>query len=615
MAVNRESKIMQDILSELQAHSKLSFSSRMGFFGGKKAEDVQKELQERAEELYDILHGAEGYGQFFQGLSPALQKKAQEEIGDGADLKSLYLKSPKALRGSIDTFSNNLENGSDFSNRTNNLKYKFWDKPLATANRFLGPLSFRKQAIQEILNGPKTGAQKEIKRTLGLQKIARVAFGVAALAGVILSGGTLLGFAAAAIPAFGASKLLDFVVVNPSLNKASQAKFEQIRDDFMENNARYRLGTTEETAKNIREAEVAFTLDGIRWSDLSANGTGRGIHLETGDVRLPDDLHMKYSGMFEVKLTGQTLSIVPTKDFDLRYGSENQDKKNQALITAVQEIANGLDVKGVELDDNSNVGRNFKILSKGEESPISAANWVEHVEELQKGIQAQKAAEEQAAATAALNTKIAEKLTNRKFMDTAITAALSASIGKPVDAQQYETLIKAQLATALKIDENDLKEVKVNPSLQKHFSDYYGRVVENDESPMFPAAEAAAAIVGLPENSGKEKFVSKFVEVTRNPQNIPELACMAAVVGTGLNQEKIGELQTVINAVKEQQPNAELTDAIKTTANSVAQAMNISQDDLIAEIRKGLNPTSASSEETTKDTVSFFEQIRGRARA
>jgi hypothetical protein len=85
-------------------------------------------------------------------------------------------------------------------------------------------------------------------------------------------------------------------------------------------------------------------------------------------------------------------------------------------------------------------------------------------------------------------------------------------------------------------------------------------------------------------------------------------------VGTGLNQEKIRELQTVINAVKEQQSDTELADGIKTTANSVAGVMNISQDDLIAEIRNGLNPVPASPEEQEL-SVDLFEQIRQAARA
>jgi hypothetical protein len=217
-----------------------------------------------------------------------------------------------------------------------------------------------------------------------------------------------------------------------------------------------------------------------------------------------------------------------------------------------------------------------------------------------------------AADTADLNEKIHEKLTNREFMDAAVCAALAASVGNHLmDDEAYVKLINEKLAKDLGVEEQALDGADIRPYLNSHFSTYYNRGVENDQNALIPAAAASAAIVGLPENSSPKQFVSKFVEVT-GKENIPELACMAAVVGTGLNKEQIGELQTVINAVKEQQPDTELAESIKTTANSVAGVMGTSQDDLIAEIRSGLNPVPASPEEK-KAAVGFFEQIKERA--
>jgi hypothetical protein len=199
-------------------------------------------------------------------------------------------------------------------------------------------------------------------------------------------------------------------------------------------------------------------------------------------------------------------------------------------------------------------------------------------------------------------------------MDSAVCAALAASVGnQPMNDEAYVKLISEKLAKDLGVEEQALDGTPIRPYLNSHFSTYYNRGVENDQNALIPAAAASAAIVGLPENSSPKQFVSKFVEVT-GKENIPELACMAAVVGTGLNQEQIGELQTVIKAVKEQQDGNGLTSEIQATAESVAKVMGTSQEDLIAEIRSGLNPILASPEKE-QATTSFFEKIQELARA
>jgi hypothetical protein len=528
-----------------------------------------------------------------EGLSPDLQDELTKKLGALGDYKitaqqrgrlltQFERKTAKARREKIANNANTAKIGIF------NVKGTFaniWDTTLGRA--VFAPLN--RHVLQPIASGHET-------RMKQAGPFMRMMLAGAAIAGigvfVVATGGFgIFGLAAAAVATgFAANGVRRNFT--EWLDARADAVVEQDARDkaFRAQNDAYQNGSPE-ASRSLEQHSIVATLSGVRESDFA--GSGATLNVSSGQVVLSPEMYNRYhervdvaferSGNLKVAITDHTMS--------------DQDIK-QAIADVYADCTKGKEPESIMVRAGTTIFPTYNttqdLLSTGD-SFTGAAQEAKF-----------------AADTADLNEKIHEKLTNREFMDAAVCAALAASVGNHLmDDEAYVKLINEKLAKDLGVEEQALDGADIRPYLNSHFSTYYNRGVENDQNALIPAAAASAAIVGLPENSSPKQFVSKFVEVT-GKENIPELACMAAVVGTGLNKEQIGELQTVINAVKEQQPDTELAESIKTTANSVAGVMGTSQDDLIAEIRSGLNPVPASPEEK-KAAVGFFEQIKERA--
>jgi hypothetical protein len=532
-----------------------------------------------------------------EGLSPALQDKLTKKLGALGDYKitaqqrgrlltQFERQTAKARRDEIAKNANTAKIGifnvrGTFAN--------IWATTLGRA--VFAPLN--RHVLQPIVSGHET-------RMKQAGPFVRMMLAGAAIAGigvfVVATGGFgIFGLAAAAVAAgFAANG------VRKNFTKWLDARADAVvaqdeRDKaFRTQNDAYQNGSLE-ASRSLEQHSIVATLSGVRESDFA--GSGATLNVSSGQVVLSPEIYNRYHGRVAVAFERSGNLKVAITDPKMT----NEEIK-QAIADVYADCTNGKEPESIMV----RAGAKTTSFDTLEELGQAKTNFAEEAKKARDFATAE-------AATENLNKKINAKLTDREFMDSAVCAALAASVGnQPMDDAAYVKLISEKLAKDLGVKEQALDGTPIRSYLNSHFSSYYNRVVENNESALIPAAAASAAIVGLPENSSPKQFVSKFVEVTRNPENIPELACMAAVVGTGLNQEQIGQLQTVIKAVKEQQSDTGLDDGIKTTANSVAQVMGTSQEDLIAEIRSGLNPVPASPEEE-QAAVGFFEQIRQRA--
>ena len=571
--------------------------------------DRQQGLCEAAENYQRLEDFLAQYKEKAASLSPNARNEFEKDVGitfnpDGTvNLETVlkFLKDGNSLNTNrFDEFSEAYatEHGGSFDTRKANIKRQVFGKYWASIGKTFAPLGglLNSQGyVNQVVNQGGTGATL-VKKYRGQRQwwaLGLTALGVAA---AFVTGGAALPLIALLT---GASVGTSAAINSHRINQIHQvaALRKQATGAYIAEKNAYINGNSPERQAALKAPDLVFTVSGVHQDRFMTAKTS--VNLATGKVLL-GGVAEKYAGLVNAYFVdgSGTFDIVPTKE---AINTMDNDKI-KAMVT--------------DILVHSNLGhRTDSIAVKaGGESHEFSGN--EDFVSLARDAQAakEKAAQEAkfAADTANLNKKINAKLTNREFMDSAVCAALAASVGKAMDAGAHENVIKQKLASALAVEEQALDGADIRSHLNSYFSTYYNRDVK-DQNPLIPAAAAAAAIVGLPENSGKEKFVSKFVEVTRDPQNIPELACMAAVVGTGLNKEQIGELQTVIKAVKELQPEEELSNEIKTTAQSVAQAMSISQDNLIAEIRNGLNPVPASPEEE-QATTSFFEKIQELAR-
>ena len=532
-----------------------------------------------------------------EGLSPALQQELTKKLGALGDykitaqqrgrlLKQFERQKAKACRIEIDNNANTAKIGKFTVKGT---LANIWDTTVG--RHVFAPLN--RHVLQPMASGHET-------RMRQAGPFMRMMLAGAAIAGigvfVVATGGFgVVGLAAAAI----ATGVAGYAV------KKNFTEWQDIRADalveqdardkaFRAQNDAYQNGSAE-ASQSLEKHSIVATLSGVRESDFS--GSGATLNVRSGQVVLSPTMHNLYHGRVDVAFERSGNLKIAITDPTM----SDQDIK-QAIADVYADCTKGKEPESIMVRAGAETSSFDTLEALGQ----AVTNFAEEAQKARNFAIAE-------AATADLNQKINAKLTNKEFMDAAVCAALAASVGNQLmDDAAYVNLISQRLADDLQVEKGALDGANIRSHLNSYFSTHHNRVVENNQSALIPAAAAAAAIVGLPENSGKEKFVSKFVEVTIDQQNIPELACMAAVVGTGLNQDQIGELQTVIKAVKEQQPDSELSNDIKTTAQSVAQAMNISDENLIAEIRSGLNPTPASPEEK-KSAVSFFEQIRQRA--
>lgn len=528
-----------------------------------------------------------------EGLSPALQNELKEKLGALGDYKITAQQRGRLLtqferqkaNGRRKTIEENTNTAKIGTLEVKGTLANIWETTMGRA--VFAPLN--RHVLQPIASGHET-RMKQAGPFMRMMLAGAAIVGIGVF--VVATGGFgVVGLAAAAVATgFAANG------VRKNFTKWLDARADALveqdarNEAFLAQNDAYQNGNPQRSQSLERHSIVA-TLSGVRESDFA--GSGATLNVSSGQVVLSPEMYNRYhervdvaferSGNLKVAITDHTMS--------------DQDIK-QAIADVYADCTKGKEPESIMVRAGTTIFPTYNttqdLLSTGD-SFTGAAQEAKF-----------------AADTADLNEKIHEKLTNREFMDAAVCAALAASVGNHLmDDEAYVKLINEKLAKDLGVEEQALDGADIRPYLNSHFSTYYNRGVENDQNALIPAAAASAAIVGLPENSSPKQFVSKFVEVT-GKENIPELACMAAVVGTGLNKEQIGELQTVINAVKEQQPDTELAESIKTTANSVAGVMGTSQDDLIAEIRSGLNPVPASPEEK-KAAVGFFEQIKERA--
>ena len=528
-----------------------------------------------------------------EGLSPALQNELKEKLGALGDYKITAQQRGRLLtqferqkaNGRRKTIEENTNTAKIGTLEVKGTLANIWETTMGRA--VFAPLN--RHVLQPIASGHET-RMKQAGPFMRMMLAGAAIVGIGVF--VVATGGFgIFGLAAAAVATgvAGYAAKKNFTAWQDA--RADALVEQDARNEaFLAQNDAYQNGNPQRSQSLERHSIVA-TLSGVRESDFA--GSGATLNVSSGQVVLSPEMYNRYhervdvaferSGNLKVAITDHTMS--------------DQDIK-QAIADVYADCTKGKEPESIMVRAGTTIFPTYNttqdLLSTGD-SFTGAAQEAKF-----------------AADTADLNEKIHEKLTNREFMDAAVCAALAASVGNHLmDDEAYVKLINEKLAKDLGVEEQALDGADIRPYLNSHFSTYYNRGVENDQNALIPAAAASAAIVGLPENSSPKQFVSKFVEVT-GKENIPELACMAAVVGTGLNKEQIGELQTVINAVKEQQPDTELAESIKTTANSVAGVMGTSQDDLIAEIRSGLNPVPASPEEK-KAAVGFFEQIKERA--
>ena len=553
----------------------------------------------RAQEVFHL-----NYEEALRSLSPALQEPFKAKLGEVGSydvsakrqellLRQLERQTAKARRIKI---ANNANTAKIGIFEVKGTLANIWETTVG--RHVFAPLN--RHVLQPMASGHETRMRQAGPFMKMLFWAGISALGVAA---VVATGGLVLAGSLPALAGLAAAGVATAAAVNKArhagtdfLDARADALAEQDESDkaFRAQNDAYQNGSAE-ASQSLEKNSIVATLSGVRESYFSASGAT--LNVRSGQVVLSPTMHNLYHGRVDVAFERSGNLKIAITDPTM----SDQDIK-QAIADVYADCTKGKEPESIMVRAGAETASfdTFDALKTANNNFAGAA------------LEARNFAIAEAA-TADLNKKINAKLTDRDFMDAAVCAALAASVGnQPMDDDAYVSLITQKLADDLNVEKGALDGADIRPYLNNHFSTYYSRGVENDQNPLIPAAAAAAAIVGLPENSGKEKFVSKFVEVTRDQQNIPELACMAAVVGTGLNQDQIGELQTVIKAVKEQQPDAELSNDIKTTAQSVAQAMNISDENLIAEIRSGLNPTPASPEEK-KAAVSFFEQIRQRA--
>jgi hypothetical protein len=540
-----------------------------------------------------------------EGLSPALQDELTTKLGALGDYKitaqqrgrlltQFERKTAKARREEIANNANTAKIGIF------NVKGTFaniWETTLGRA--VFAPLN--RHVLQPIASGHETRMKQAapFMKTLFWAGIA--ALGVAA---VVATGGLVLAGSLPAIAGLAVGGIATAVAVNKARHagteflyaRANAVVAQDARDKaFRAQNDAYQNGSPE-ASRSLEQHSIVATLSGVRESDFA--GSGATLNVSSGQVVLSPEMYKRYHGRVDVAFERSgTLKVAITDP------TMNDQDIKQAIADVYADCTNGKVPESIMVRAGAETTSFDTLEALGQ----AETNFAEEAQKARDFATAE-------ADTENLNKKINAKLTDREFMDSAVCAALAASVGnQPMDDEAYVKLISEKLAKDLGVEEQALDGTPIRPYLNSHFSTYYNRGVENDQNALIPAAAASAAIVGLPENSSPKQFVSKFVEVT-GKENIPELACMAAVVGTGLNKEQIGELQTVIKAVKELQPEEELSNEIKTTAQSVAQAMSISQDNLIAEIRNGLNPVPASPEEE-QATTSFFEKIQELARA
>ena len=538
------------------------------------------------------------------GLSPALQQELTKKLGALGDykitaqqrgrlLKQFERQKAKACRIEIDNNANTAKIGKFTVKGT---LANIWDTTVG--RHVFAPLN--RHVLQPMASGHETRMRQAGPFMKMLFWAGISALGVAA---VVATGGLVLAGSLPALAGLAAAGVATAAAVNKArhagtdfLDARADALAEQDESDkaFRAQNDAYQNGSAE-ASQSLEKHSIVATLSGVRESYFSASGAT--LNVSSGQVVLSPTMHNLYHGRVDVAFERSGNLKVAITD-----PSMTNEEIKQAIADVYADCTKGKEPESIMVRAGAETSSFDTLEALGQ----AVTNFAEEAQKARNFAIAE-------AATADLNQKINAKLTNKEFMDAAVCAALAASVGNQLmDDAAYVNLISQRLADDLQVEKGALDGANIRSHLNSYFSTHHNRVVENNQSALIPAAAAAAAIVGLPENSGKEKFVSKFVEVTIDQQNIPELACMAAVVGTGLNQDQIGELQTVIKAVKEQQPDSELSNDIKTTAQSVAGVMNISQDDLIAEIRSGLNTTPASPEEK-KAVVSFFEQIKERA--
>ena len=561
---NRQSALTARAVSEFQKQK--AFDERLEASLEGLSPDLQDELTKKLGALGDYKITAQQRGRLLTQFERKTAKARREEIANNANTAKIGIFNVKG------TFAN------------------IWETTLGRA--VFAPLN--RHVLQPIASGHET-------RMKQAGPFMRMMLAGAAIAGigvfVVATGGFgIFGLAAAAVATgFAANGVRRNFT--EWLDARADAVVEQDARDkaFRAQNDAYQNGSPE-ASRSLERHSIVATLSGVRESDFA--GSGATLNVSSGQVVLSPEMYNRYHKRVDVAFERSGNLKVAVIDPTM----SDQDIK-QAIADVYADCTNGKEPESIMVRAGAETASfdSFDALKTAEN------NFAEAAQKARDFATAE-------AATENLNKKINEKLTDREFMDSAVCAALAASVGnQPMDDEAYVSLITQRLAEDLGVGKQALDGADIRSHLNIYFSTYYNRDVK-DQNPLIPAAAAAAAIVGLPEKSGPREFVSKFVEVTRDPKNIPELACMAAVVGTGLNQEKIRELQTVINAVKEQQSDTELADGIKTTANSVAGVMNISQDDLIAEIRNGLNPVPASPEEQEL-SVDLFEQIRQAARA
>lgn len=572
--------------------------------------DRQQGLCEAAENYEKLNAFLNQYKKKAASLSPDARNELEKDVGitfdqdGGVNLETVlkFLKDGNSLdTNRFNEFSEAYatEHGGSFDTRKANIQRQLFGKYWANIEKTFAPFGALINSQSYVNNVVQQGGRGAtlVNKYRGQRQwwaIGLTALGVAA---AIATGGASLGFIALAT---GASVATSAAVNSHRINQIHQVAALRNKETraYVAEKTAYIHGNSPDRQAALENADLVFTVNDVHQDKFITAKTA--VNLATGRVML-GGMAEKYAGLVDAYFVDSsgTFDIIPTQKAIGTMGTD-QIKAMVEDILAKSNLDHRLgDVTFKAGGASHKFSDKVDFVSLAKDAQLAK----ERVEQEAKA----------AAATADLNKKINTKLTDRDFMDAAVCAALAASVGNQLmDDAAYVNLISQRLAEDLNVEKQALDGADIRSHLNSYFSTHHNRVVENNQSALIPAAAAAAAIVGLPEKSGPREFVSKFVEVTRDPKNIPELACMAAVVGTGLNQEKIHELQTVINAVKEPQDENGLSDEIQATAQSVAQAMTISQDELIAEIRSGLNPTPASPEEK-KAAVSFFEQIKERA--
>jgi hypothetical protein len=377
-----------------------------------------------------------------EGLSPDLQDELTKKLGALGDYKitaqqrgrlltQFERKTAKARREEIANNANTAKIGIF------NVKGTFaniWETTLGRA--VFAPLN--RHVLQPIASGHET-------RMKQAGPFMRMMLAGAAIAGigvfVVATGGFgIFGLAAAAVATgFAANGVRRNFT--EWLDARADAVVEQDARDkaFRAQNDAYQNGSPE-ASRSLEQHSIVATLSGVRESDFA--GSGATLNVSSGQVVLSPEIYNRYHGRVDVAFERSGNLKVAITDHTM----SDQDIK-QAIADVYADCTNGQEPESESIMVRA--GAETTSFDTLEALGQAKTNFAEEAKKARDFATAE-------AATENLNKKINAKLTDREFMDSAVCAALAASVGKAMDARAHEYVIKQKLASALAVKEQAL---------------------------------------------------------------------------------------------------------------------------------------------------------------